>query len=486
MDLLLTFVGKQDPWRRAGQAGPILSLVRERDFDRIVLFSNAGTLREAAETRDVLGHAKAEVKELPLKDPTDYISILAGLREHIGRITQTYPDAHYFIAGSSGTPQMQACSMLLVMSGRIDAKFLLVREPQFKGLVVREFDFTEPEFPKVAFWSREKEAGDLPESELLARARDAGIYGSHPALTDALKKAAAYARFDTDVLITGETGTGKELFARFIHQMSPRKSGAFRAFNCSAISEELADNELFGHTAGAYTGARGAQPGLFRDAAGGILFLDEVAEMSQRLQAKVLRAIEYKVVKPVGASNEEKVDVTLIFATNEDLWKSVENGRLRHDLFRRLYGDPVCIPPLRDRKSDIPELVSHFEEEFNTKFKTDVHLTEKAMNKLHEHEWPGNVRELSNLIRNVIITAEKPFLDADDIQIGPPTPRSDSLESLPEPYDGFSLDGLVTDVRKHYLQKALDMAGGQNKSAAARLLGMTPQNYHKQWKSYFG
>jgi transcriptional regulator with PAS, ATPase and Fis domain len=281
------------------------------------------------------------------------------------------------------------------------------------------------------------------------------------------------ARTDATVLISGESGTGKELVARTIHQLSPRRNFPFVAVNCGAIPADLLESELFGHEKGAFTGAVASRAGMFQLADRGTIFLDEVAEMSPPLQVKLLRVLQEHEIRPVGADHSIKLDVRVIAATNKNLAEEVEKGRFREDLFYRLQVIPVHLPPLRERRSDIPLLIEHFLEKINRRRpEGPVRLTEEAMVQLWEYDWPGNVRELENVLERVAILADGDVVDVDDL---PPNIRSFfSGKRMPTPTvgeDGLDFNRAVEAFENRLISEALRRTGG-NKQAAARLLGL--------------
>jgi DNA-binding NtrC family response regulator len=223
---------------------------------------------------------------------------------------------------------------------------------------------------------------------------------------------------DAVVLLTGESGTGKELAAKLLHQMSHRFSKTFVSINCGALPASIIESQLFGHERGAFTGAVEKSTGLFEQADGGTLFLDEIGEMPLELQTRLLQVLENRTVRRLGAKSEIEIDFRLIAATNKDLKKLTQEHRFRQDLFYRLYVVPVNLPPLRERKGDIPLLADYFADLFSPA-RTKIKFTDAAVNKLENHNWPGNVRELKNVIQRSIILSEKSTIDAGDISFAP-------------------------------------------------------------------
>jgi DNA-binding NtrC family response regulator len=270
------------------------------------------------------------------------------------------------------------------------------------------------------------------------------------------------------ILIGGESGAGKDLIARAIHQRSRRASGPFIKINCTAIPENLLESELFGFEKGAFTGAVAAKPGKFELADKGTLFLDEIGDVPQAVQAKLLRVIQEREFERLGGTRTVKVDVRLVAATNRDLRAALEEGTFREDLYYRLNVVPINMPPLRDHKEDIPDLVEHFLAKFGKESGKEIRgVAPKAMQLLMSFCWPGNVRELENIIERAAALASGPRIEADDIHLDDEPVRENGAAS------GFLPPGITMDQwEEAMIRKALERAGG-NKSQAARLLGLS-------------
>jgi two-component system, NtrC family, response regulator AtoC len=299
------------------------------------------------------------------------------------------------------------------------------------------------------------------------------VKGTHPVMEKILNISERVAATDSTVMISGESGTGKELIARFIHSNSKRASNPFIAVNCGAIPSDLLESEMFGHERGAFTGAVGSRMGLFQLANGGTIFLDEIGEMSTALQVKLLRVLQEREIRPVGADRTIKVDVRVIAASNRELAVEVEKGRFREDLFYRLQVIPILVPPLRERRSDIPMLVQHFLEKHNQQRGVNpCRIADDAMVHLWEYDWPGNVRELENLIERMVILSEDGVIRVDSL---PPNIRSFiSDKKIPRPTlteEGIDLNQAVEEFEYRLIDEALRRTKG-NKQAAARLLGL--------------
>jgi formate hydrogenlyase transcriptional activator len=240
------------------------------------------------------------------------------------------------------------------------------------------------------------------------------IVGNSPALKGVLELVEKVARFDSTVLLLGETGTGKELIAQAIHRQSLRRDRPFVKVNCAALPAELIASELFGHEKGAFTSAMRQRIGRFEAANGGTIFLDEIAELSPEIQVALLRVLQEKEFERVGGNRTIKTDVRVIAATNKDLHREVEEGRFRMDLFYRLNVFPVCVPPLRERVSDIPVLVDYFAARFGARTgKQITHIEKRSLSAMQQYSWPGNVRELQNVVERCLILAEGEVLQVD-------------------------------------------------------------------------
>lgn len=282
------------------------------------------------------------------------------------------------------------------------------------------------------------------------------------------------------VLILGESGSGKELAARLLHELSDRSDGPFIEMNCAAIPEELIESELFGHVKGSFTGAHETRQGKFELADGGALFLDEIADMSMNTQAKVLRVLQEQRFQPVGSGKTLHVDVRVIAATNKDLEHEISEGRFREDLFYRLNVIPLHIPPLRNRAGDIPALCAHFVNEFSKSYgKQPITFTKEAMAGLCQYGWPGNIRELRNIIERLLIMSRKQELDLADL------PQQIRGETSTDLFMG-NFDSL-RQAREHfekcYIEHQLKLNNG-NITKTAESLKLERSNLHKKIKQY--
>ena len=298
------------------------------------------------------------------------------------------------------------------------------------------------------------------------------IVGTSAAFRSLMDAAARIARTDSTTLVLGETGVGKELVAALLHTQSGRKEAPFVTVNCAALHDELFESEVFGHEKGAFTGAHRLKHGLFEVAHGGTIFLDEVGDTSPDAQAKLLRVLETGRFRRVGGTSEVSVNVRVVAATNRDLRQASTRGHFREDLYYRLATFTLTIPPLRERREDIPLLVEHFIGRFNRRFSCTKRVDQAAMDSLIRYPWPGNVRELLHVLEQTVVLSDHDLIGNHDL----PPPLRDDVLTLPASADHDSL-GLREAQRRHVLQ-VLSAAGG-NRAKAAKALGTTERTLYR-------
>jgi len=317
-----------------------------------------------------------------------------------------------------------------------------------------------------------------------------GIIGTSSALLRAIAELEQVSSTKASVLLLGESGTGKEMFARALHLASPRRDHPFIKVNCAAIPDTLFESELFGYERGAFTGATSARAGMFEQANGGTILLDEIGELPLSMQTKLLRTLQEGTIVRLGGKREVSVDARLVAATNLDLHREVELGAFREDLFYRLNVIPIALPSLRDRRSDIHELAIHFLSRFNQANQRNVNLSPSAFVRLQEHEWPGNIRELSNLIERMVLLSDKSILDAVDIERFMPKFSSRDRgrpRSAAWPESRSASVGVEKELVREYLPAqsharkdlldALEQSSG-NRSRAAQAMGLTLRQFN--------
>ncbi|MEX0936003.1 MAG: sigma-54 dependent transcriptional regulator [Gemmatimonadota bacterium] len=315
--------------------------------------------------------------------------------------------------------------------------------------------------------------------------RYGAMVGDSPAMDKVFRWIDRVARSDSTVMIYGESGTGKELVARAIHAGSDRGQGPFVRVNCGALSDSLLDSELFGHEKGAFTGAERRRRGRFELADGGTLFLDEVATVAPQTQIRLLRVLQERELERVGGEETISVDVRIIAATNQPPEELIHGGGFREDLFYRLHVIPLTLPPLRERREDVPLLARHFITKLRERTSTDVRaITQRALDRLCEHAWPGNVRELENVIERALVLAEGEELDLADLpELGGVGQEAPSQVGPTLSSDGMDLNRIVEGMEERLLRQALDQAEGV-KAEAARLLGLKPSALYYKLEKY--
>jgi two-component system nitrogen regulation response regulator NtrX len=325
---------------------------------------------------------------------------------------------------------------------------------------------------------------DLENENRVLRARvdrQQTMVGDSPAMQQLRQQVEMAAPTNGRVLILGENGTGKELVARTIHQSSRRKNGPFVEVNCAAIPEELIESELFGHMRGAFTGAVSDKPGRFEQAHGGTIFLDEIADMSLKTQAKVLRVLQEQVMERVGGTQRIRVDVRVLAATNKDLPAEIKAGRFREDLYFRLNVIPIFVPPLRSRPGDIPVLAEHFMALLSAEYgRRPKRLAPEAAARLQQYSWPGNVRELRNVIERVIIMGAGDTITAQDLAF---LGRDGMPEARPVVDSAVPLATARDQFEKDYILQTLAAQQG-NMSRTAEVLGVERSNLYKKLRAF--
>lgn len=491
---LASWVGRTDldaaEGRLGSDVGPVATaLTSGETFDRIHLLTNYEHSQSEAYREWLSGKAGYESQRIHLFDirlssPVDYDSIYAEVAKNLAaaRLPSESVDLTFHL--SPGTPAMTVIWIVLART-RFPAR--LIQTVRGKGVLEVEFftDLTSAFLPEFLQRS-EARIAKLSRGPRTAPSQFNKIICRSDIMQRQIELARRIAAFDVPVLILGETGTGKELFAEAIHAASERATKPYIAVNCGAIPRELANSELFGHVKGAFTGATANRKGYFQAADGGVLFLDEIGDLPLDAQVRLLRALQEHEVMPVGSSQTIPVDVRVVAATHRDLQQDVANGRFREDLFHRLAAGILNLPPLRDREADVELLTDHFLSQINSegRGKPEVvnrRLSSEARSIIAGHTWPGNVRELYHTLLRAAIWSQSGMITHEDIQAAllPPhgAPRTEFQRPLSA---GFEIESLIDDVKRHYIEVALQRAGG-NKTKAARLLGLSNHQTLINW-----
>jgi two-component system response regulator AtoC len=338
--------------------------------------------------------------------------------------------------------------------------------------IAKPFELEEVTVAVARFFER-RDLSDRVVRLIAEGTRDEILIGDSPAMQDIYKTVGRVARSDATVLVSGETGTGKELVATVIHRNSTYSAGPLIKVNCAALPETLLESELFGHEKGAFTGAIAQRKGRFELANKGTIFLDEVGEMTLATQKKLLRVLQEREFERVGGTNSIKVDTRVVAATNKDLPREIEVGNFREDLYYRLNVIAIELPPLRERPGDLPLLVEHFLHKHRYgRGSSPARISQEAMNRLMGHDWPGNVRELENTVERAVIMARGGIIAEEHITF-PGQEARRAVDVAQAIADGATLDEFLKDVESRFLREALRQSGG-NQSVAANLIGIEP------------
>lgn len=415
--------------------------------------SDVGTAEEALE---VLETCSVDIVLTDLRLPGT-----SGL-ELLRRVTTLFPDVAVVMLTQYGTIDSA------VQATRMGAADYVTKPFRIEELRAR--------LDQVVHGVELKRENRMLREQVRARPGFGGMIGMSPRMERVYRLIEKSSLRDHPVLILGESGTGKELVARSIHYLGPRKDKPFVPVECSALVPTLVESELFGYTRGAFTGALQAKQGLIEAANGGTLFLDEIGEMSLEMQAKLLRALQEGEIKRVGATERRQIDVRVVAATNRDLEFCIKNGTFRQDLYFRLNVVQIKLPPLRERKSDIPVLVTSFLEKFSRQDEIVREVTEETMRKLMAYDWPGNVRELENVMERAVALGSGPYITASDLPTSLWYPSSDRL---PAKEEMLPLD----ELERRAIESMLRQTKG-DKQAAARMLGIGKTTLYRKLKQY--
>lgn len=470
MSILIAFISPNDPCPPTlvdglSKAGPILSVLRHHSFSEVILLATPESLEKTPQVEHMV---RAENTNTPIHliylKPEGNLSYRSALTALQAALAQWQKNTDVYLLPSTADSTWHVASIFLLASEYLQGTILnplntgpsIINLPALStdGLCLPEIAMAEGAF-----------IDDIAQA--------CGLEGQHPLFREALETAAALAAHDTPILILGETGTGKDAFARFVHAMSERAGNPFITVNCAALPESLAESILFGHMKGAFTGAIHNQTGKFTQAHGGTLFLDELGELPLKIQAKLLRVIEDGIVDPLGSNKPEKVNVRLVAATNRNIELEVQEGRFREDLYYRLRVGEFSLPALRERKSDITSIALFLLKRINKSLKEARTLHPTTLEVLEKYPWPGNIRDLQNVLERAAILTSSSLLKPEDLRLATPLNKGE-IPQLPELGFGFSIEDYISLIRQALLAKALYQAQG-NQSEAARLLGITPQ-----------
>lgn len=436
-----------------------------RDFLSIMLKKDGYEVMSAENGAEALSLIQSEIFDLVISDvkmpDTNGIDLLRAIKD-LSAETVVIMITAYGTTESAVEAMKLGAYDYITKPFKVDEMRLIIQKALEKGRLRRE--------------------NILLRREIESRAGFENFIGKSPAMQKIFSLIRQVADTRGTVLVTGESGTGKELVARAIHYSSLRRNRPFVTVNCGALPETLLESELFGYMKGAFTGAVSNKQGLFEAADGGTIFLDEISATTPALQIRLLRVLQEKEFKRVGGTSDIKVDVRVIAASNRVLEAEVEKGSFREDLFYRLNVIPIHLPPLRERKEDIPLLTDFFLKKFSSDRR--IYISPEAMNLLVSYHWPGNVRELENTIERLVILATGDTIAADQVpdSIKGNHPCSELIPSdIPD--QGLDLEALLENAERTLMRKALEKAGGV-KTEAARLLGLSFRSFRHRLQKY--
>jgi DNA-binding NtrC family response regulator len=489
-DILLTWIGNADVKAMESKhgGGPIAQALSDRHFDAVLGLTNFSSDVQAAFLAWLSLQSKAEVGIHPveLTSPTNFGEIFLAARGAIERLEKLHPGPKRLaFLLSPGTPAMAAVWIVLSKTSS-PARLLETSVQQGTQDVDFPFDLLAEFLPDLRR-RQDEDLARLAAGHPKVDAAFADVAYRCEAMNRVVGQAAKVAIRSVPVLLQGESGSGKELFARAIHNASPRANGPFVAVNCGAIPAELVDAEFFGHAKGAFTGAVTARKGHFESARGGTIFLDEIGELPLPSQVKLLRVLQEGKVQPLGTSAEVAIDMRVIAATNRSLIDEVGSGRFREDLFHRVAVGILQLPPLRDRSGDLSMLVDRLLDVINEEAADQPAYTHKklsvgARKLLAAHDWPGNIRELRNTLLRASLWSAGQTIEAADVSASILRQASRGAGNVLDKLlgSGFDVAELVRGVEEHYVRRALDEAHG-NKTKAAELLGLSSYQTLTNW-----
>ena len=481
--MLLTWSdrGTDSQRRAAGDRGPILRLLDEtRDtYHRALVLAVPTGVGAARALVDELCEriAEVELRVIAIDDPSDHAALFGELVPLARELDAT---AKLDVLLSAGTPQAQTLWVILVQAAILRARMLQVIPPQFvprpHPKPIREVTLDIEGFPEIRVLREE-----VSRLRAEVRARGSKLVAGSEAMRTLLDRVVRVAASELPVLVLGETGSGKELIARAIHDGSPRAAGPFVAENCGALAESVLASELFGHEAAAFTGATARHRGLFEQATGGTIFLDEVGELPPQVQAMLLRVLQERTVRRVGGEQAVKVDVRVIAATHRDLEQMVRDGRFREDLYYRLRGATLAVPALRERTSDLPAMIKAFlaEASLGRRART-LTVTPEAMRVLAAYPWPGNVRELRSEVHRWSVFCDDEVAPAD---LAPEIRGVRPARKAAAPSRAVTLAVAVAEAEQHAIRAALKAHDG-NLLRTAKALGIERNTLKRKLRAF--
>lgn len=493
-NILISYIGYNDWDLTTHKTGAVVSVVKQSksvlgfEFDKLILLYDGEKYYQAGleigeYLKKLYPNLQIEFLATLSADPISHNLVYPAMYASAMKIKNENPDSNFFISVTSGTPTMHACWIFLVKGGVIDAELLQTSNQSGLQKINLEID----DFPQITKVSElkaqltylKRENDFLKHRKLTISIPE--ISGSSQAILNVKKQIEQLAKFPIPVLITGESGTGKEVVARALHNHSARKNKPFIAVNCGAISENLVESQLFGHTKGSFTGAVNDAKGVFEQADGGTVFLDEIGDLPLFMQVKLLRVLQEKKFSRVGDLGKEiSVDVRIISATNKDLWQLMKENLFREDLFFRITDEIIEMPPLKTRGNDILEIAQIILDQLNTEFNKKLVMTAEANQKIRNYNWPGNIRELGQIIRRAFIYADQKIRPEDIRFLSNPANNGEQTELT---VAGVNLPELLNTKEFEFIKQALILTDG-NQTKAEMLLGLGAKTLIKRLEKY--
>ncbi|WP_163831685.1 sigma-54 interaction domain-containing protein [Spartinivicinus ruber] len=491
--VLVSWLGRADfeGISKGESPGPLLRILEEAHFEVLYLLQDGSfdPLDSFLSKLGVVFSGDVVVKPVQLTSPIHFGDIYTAFDGVMAEAAKRHPGANITIQLTSGTPAMSAVS-ILVGKAKYSARFLQASREQGVKEEVIPFDIAADFLPALVE-RNDQQLKNLMEGVAPTTAAFDHIITQNPIIQELKQRAAMIAQRNVPVLIYGETGTGKELFAKAIRNSSPRANKPFLTLNCGAIAKDLIDSTLFGHAKGAFTGATAAHKGYFAQADGGTLFLDEFGELPLDSQVRLLRVLQDGTFTPVGSTSEQQVNVRIIAATNKDLIHEVANGHFREDLFYRVAIGVLNLPPLRARPEDLGLLANNLLEQINNDAACQIgykhkKLSAKAKKVIQTYSWPGNVRELyATLLRASLWQPGERLTDLDIKHALQQLPAAKDPILGREITEGIDINGVIEEVCTHYIERAMAHCHA-NKSKAAALLGLKNYQTLNNWMEKYG
>jgi len=486
MQLLLTVANNRDPYTQGlvenePEKGPLLTLMTNQHFDVLVIVSTSYLNIYATELKNSVNklypNTSVAILDYPFKNLLDMISCENDIRELYHQVRDSYSRTSFNVNLDSLSPTLSVACLSLIRQNQIRAKALKIIDPALSIDGKRISCIAQSTRTGNKDKNRLEEPGELFIDDV---AHQYGCIGNNAEFCEALDTAGNLSRHSIPILLQGETGVGKEVFARIIHRLSSRRNHPLVTVNCSTLPESIAESILFGHEKGAFPGAKQDMQGKIELADGGTLFLKHVDALPTKVQEKLKELLTRSTIKPMSSKKNIKVDIRLIASTQENLVEHISKGLFLKSFYKLLNAGEIYIPPLRKRKNDIPKLALFFLEKINSCLKTPKSISREGLQTLSNLSWQGNIRELQSVIERTALLCNSHLITTKELSSegGAIETSFSNAPDLPVLDEYFSLEVYLRDLRKRIIYKALEQAKG-NQSEAARMLKISPQAVHQ-------